>query len=202
MESTALAAALAAATGAAAMLLLVTVVLYATRQRRSRADLEAMLAAAQREVDDLRHRLDELTGRVPATPRRHDGEPAYLEELFPGPSVPQQRESAGKATADPAWVITHVGEGAVGEGAVDEGVRVPDRLVFSATLGEPLVKVAAFSHGVRRALSAEARNRIWFEMKRETRASRRRRRQLRKRLERDYRAHLRAAETDVMENLA
>jgi hypothetical protein len=202
MESPALVAALAAAAGAAAMLLLVTVVLYATRQRRSRADLEAMLAAAQREVDDLRHRLDELTGRVPVTPRRQAGGPAYLEELFGGPSVPQQRDTGGHEAPDPAWVITHVGEGAVDEGAVDDGVRVPDRLVLSATLGEPLVKVAAFSHGVRRALSAEARNRIWFEMKRETRASRRRRRQLRKRLERDYRAHLRAAETDVMENLA
>jgi len=203
MESTALAAALAAAAGAAAMLLLVTVVLYATRQRRSRADLEAMLAAAQREADDLRHRLDELTGRVPATPGRRTGGPAYLEELFAEPPVPQQRAADGQAVEDrAAWVITHVGEAGVDEGGVGDGVRVPDRLVLTATLGEPLVKVAAFSHGVRRALSAEARNRIWFEMKRETRASRRRRRQLRKRLEREYRAHLRAAEPDVMEHLA
>jgi hypothetical protein len=188
----------AAAAGAAAMLLLVTVVLYVTRRRRSRADLEAMLAAAQREADDLRHRLDELTGRVPTTSGRRSGGSAHLEELFADREVPPQRVTA--ETAD--FVITHVGEPAGEDPAVDDGVRVPDRLVLSATLGEPLVKVASFSHGVRRALSAEARNRIWFEMKRETRASRRRRRVLRKRLEREYRAHLRSAETDVMEKLA
>ena len=47
---------------------------------------------------------------------------------------------------------------------------VPDRVVLSATVGEPLVKAVAFGHGVRRALSAESRNRIWFEMRREVRA--------------------------------
>jgi hypothetical protein len=52
------------------------------------------------------------------------------------------------------------------------------------------VKVAAFTHGVRRALSAESRNRIWFEMRREVRAARRRRR----RLVKDYLREARAAE--------
>jgi hypothetical protein len=188
---------LAACAGAAAMLLLVTLALLVTRRRRSRADLEAMLAAAQREADDLRHRLDELTAGQPTTLGRRTGGPAYLEELFAEPAVPQQRTAAQQAD----FVITHVGET---DPAVpdDDQVRVPDRLVLSATLGEPLVKVAAFSHGVRRALSAEARNRIWFEMRRETRASRKRRRQLRKRLEREYRANLRATEDDVMETMA
>lgn len=161
---------LAAAAGAAAMLLLVVAVLAvlsATRGRRSRHDLEAMLAAAQRESDFLRTRLDELTASA---------QPAPAE-----PRVPEQAD----------FVITHVGEAGLDRSTTD-GVEVPDRLVLSATLGEPLVKVAAFSHGVRRALSAESRNRIWFEMRREVRASRRRRRQLRKRLERDHRARLRA----------
>jgi hypothetical protein len=84
------------------------------------------------------------------------------------------------------FVITHVGDR--GEDA-DRSV-VPDRVVLSATLGEPLVKVAAFTHGVRRALSAESRNRIWFEMRREVRAARRRRRRLMK----DYLRETRAAE--------
>jgi hypothetical protein len=84
------------------------------------------------------------------------------------------------------FVITHVGDP---EQAADRPV-VPDRVVLSATLGEPLVKVAAFSHGVRRALSAESRNRIWFEMRREVRAARRRRR----RLVKDYLRETRAAE--------
>lgn len=164
MESPTLVAALAAGAGAAALLLLVTVVLVATRGRRSRAELEARLAVAQREAEDLRHRLDELTAPPEPLP----------------------------AATDPAWVITHVGE-ETGESAVAP-VAVADRLVLSATLGEPLVKAAAFSHGLRRALSAESRNRIWFEMRREVRASRRRRRQLRKRLEREYRANLRSSE--------
>lgn len=53
---------------------------------------------------------------------------------------------------------------------------VPDHAVLSATVGEPLVKVAAFAYGVRRALSAESRNRITFEVKREIRRARKQRR--------------------------
>lgn len=68
-----------------------------------------------------------------------------------------------------AYVITDVGD-------AEPGVSVPDRLVLSATVGEPLVKAVALSHGLRRALSPEARNRIRFEVRRETRRSRRQRR--------------------------
>lgn len=53
---------------------------------------------------------------------------------------------------------------------------VDDRLVLSATLGEPLVKVAAFGHGLRRALSPRTLNRIRYEVRREIRRSRRQRR--------------------------
>src|SRR5689334_13513755 len=125
---------LAAGAGAAGMLLLVVVVLWITRRRRSRADLEAMLVSAQHEADDLRHRLDELTGG----PR---GGPAHLEELFT-PATTRPREAE--------FVITHVGEAGLDQAKPPEdAVHVPDRLVLSATLGEPLVKIAAFSHGVR-----------------------------------------------------
>ena len=173
---------LAAAAGAAAMLLLVVAVLAVTRRRRSRHDLEAMLAAAQRESDLLRGRLEEINAR--AVPRPAD-RPA------PARSVEEQAD----------FVITHVGEPEPEAAAPTRGIAVPDRLVLSATLGEPLVKVAALSHGVRRALSAESRNRIWFEMRREVRASRRRRRLLRKRLERDYRARVRASDDLALEDL-
>jgi hypothetical protein len=172
---------LAAAAGAAAMLLLVVVVFTVTRRRRSWHDLEAMLAAAQQESDALRQRLEELTTR---------------------PVLPQQRtHSELRAPEQADFVITHVGEAGLEGTEASEAVAVPDRLVLSATLGEPLVKVAAFSHGVRRALSAESRNRIWFEMRREVRASRRRRRQLRKQLERDHRARLRSSD-DLLEGPA
>jgi hypothetical protein len=53
---------------------------------------------------------------------------------------------------------------------------VPERAVLSVTLGEPLVKLAAFGYGVRRALSAESRNRIAFEMRREVKRARKERR--------------------------
>jgi hypothetical protein len=192
---------LAAAAGAAAMLLLVAVVLSVTRRRRSRHDLEAMLVAAQHESDVLRHRLEELTGRpVPGSAGAAAG---YLEELFGAAGVPQQRTPVERRMPEQAdFVITHIGEPGLDAEDASDGVVVPDRLVLSATLGEPLVKVAAFSHGVRRALSAESRNRIWFEMRREVRASRRRRRQLRKRLEREYRAQMRSTEDLALEDLA
>src|SRR3954454_8770606 len=157
---------LVAVAGAAALALLVVAIVVAvvtgSRQRRSRAHLEAMLLAAQQEADDLRRQLDELT------------RPPVVEPVD--------------------FVITQVGDQALDRPAAEDAVAVSDRLVVGATPGEPLVKVAAFSHGVRRALSPESRNRIWFEMRREVRASRRRRRELRKRLEHEYRANLRAAE--------
>jgi hypothetical protein len=189
MESPTLDTVLAAAAGAAAMLLLVTVVLVATRSRRSRRDLETMLDAAQREADDLRHRLEELTGRSgrPAGPSHG---PAYLEELLADPA--EEHPAAEPQLAE--FVITHVGEPGAASDQSAGDLAVPDRLVLSATLGEPLVKVAAFSHGVRRALRAESRNRIWFEMRREVRAARKRRRRLVKDYLRETRAQERASE--------
>ncbi|HNA99738.1 MAG TPA: hypothetical protein PKX56_06440 [Marmoricola sp.] len=71
---------------------------------------------------------------------------------------------------DEAVLITRIGEGT-------PEVEVPDRIVLSATLGEPIVKSAAFFHGLRRALAPESRNRIRFEMKREVRRARKQRRQ-------------------------
>jgi len=70
---------------------------------------------------------------------------------------------------DPAYVITDTG-------APPLEPTVPDRVVLSATMGEPLVKVVAFGHGMRRALSAESRNKIWFEVRREVRRARKQRR--------------------------
>lgn len=136
---------LAAVGGAAVALLLVALVNVRRRRNSSRADLEAMLAAAQREADLLRARLEDLTA---------------------DPST----------SAEPAYVITDAGRRRDELAVTEDQVAVPDRLVLSATMGEPLVKVAAFGHGLRRALSPESRNRIWFEMRREVRSSRKRRR--------------------------
>lgn len=81
-----------------------------------------------------------------------------------------ERQSASMIRVDdPAYVITDAG-------APHPEPTVADRVVLSATVGEPLVKVVALSHGLRRALSAESRNRIWFEMRREVRRARKQRR--------------------------
>ncbi len=70
---------------------------------------------------------------------------------------------------DPAYVITDAGQ-------ARPEPTVPDRVVLSATVGEPLVKLVAFGHGLQRALSAESRNRIRFEVRREVRRARKQRR--------------------------
>ncbi len=155
---------LAAVGGAAVALLLVALVAARRRRTSSRADLEAMLAAAQREADLLRARLDELTAGTPVA-------------------------------TDQAYVITDAGRRRTDVSVPEDQVAVPDRLVLSATMGEPLVKVAAFGHGLRRALSPESRNRIWFEMRREVRAARKRRRRLVREYLRDVRADDRAQES-------
>ncbi len=91
-----------------------------------------------------------------------------------------EETSSAMVTRDEAtYVITDAGSS-------ETTPNVADSVVLTATLGEPLVKVVAFGHGLRRALSPESRNRIWFEMRREVRASRKRRR-------REIKEHLRRA---------
>jgi hypothetical protein len=157
---------IAAVGGAAVALLLVALVAALRVRNRTRTDLEAMLAAAQRESDDLRSRLEELTGSGTA---------------------------AGRAAEAPAYLITDAGRSEVAIPGEDP-VRVPDRLVLSATLGAPLVKVAAFSHGVRRALLCASRTRSGCGSRATVRASRKRRRQLVKEYQRGVRAEGRAKE--------
>jgi hypothetical protein len=124
---------------------------------RSRARRE--LAALLTERDQLLVRVSELTRAAQA--------------LRPG------------QVEGPDYVITQVGDhdltaSPAGAPGVRSGRRVPDQVLLSAAFGEPLVKVLALGHGVRRALSPETRNRIGFEMRREMRRSRKvRRREMR-----------------------
>ncbi len=169
---------LAALGGAVVALLLVALVALVRRRNRTRADLEAMLDAAQRESDDLRARLEELTGLLTLAPDQRPAEAA-------------------------AYLITDAGGGAHDLALpAEEPIAVPDRLVLTATVGVPLVKAAALGHGLRKALSAESRNRIWFEVRREVRASRKRRRLLLKQYQRQIRADDRANENLAREGTA
>ncbi len=107
---------------------------------------------ARRDLAAAHAETSELRARLDALADRLESTSTALEETREAAYL---ITDAGSATAQPA---------------------VPDRLVLSATLGEPLVKVVAFGHGLRRALSAESRNRIWFEMRREVRRARKQRR--------------------------
>lgn len=83
-------------------------------------------------------------------------------------------ELAAQRASEGGLLITDAGQGA-GQDAGRGVEMVPDRLVLSATLGEPLIRLASVAHGLGRALSAETRNRIGFEMRREYRRARKQR---------------------------
>jgi len=119
-------------------------------------------AESRRELAAARAETDQLRTRLDALSQR-------LEEAT---SALVTREVA-------TYVITDAGN-------AEATPNVADGVVLTAALGEPLVKVVAFGHGLRRAASAESRNRIWFEMRREVSASRKRRR-------REIKEHLRRA---------
>jgi outer membrane murein-binding lipoprotein Lpp len=104
-------------------------------------------AAARADVETLRARVEELSDELAAS----------------------RVASVGTAPAD--YVIT-----TAGDLPRADLPQVSERAVLSLTVGEPLVKLAAFGYGVRRALSAESRNRIFFEMRREVKRARKARR--------------------------
>lgn len=132
---------------AVAALAMVAVAVLALLLAGERRRTSRLLADSRREQSALRRRVDELAERVAC----------------------REPEDAVD------FVITDIGlttrSTAAGTPAAGR------RRVVDATLGEPLVKVATFAFGVRRALSAESRNRIRFEMRRESRRARKVRRQ-------------------------
>jgi hypothetical protein len=93
------------------------------------------------------------------------------------------------------FVITHLGE----PDPEDESYtaptasRIDGRLFADLVLRESLVKAAAFTHGVRRALAPETRNRIRFEMKREVKRAKRSRKDEFRQVRDEMRARARAA---------
>ncbi|MGN6723175.1 MAG: hypothetical protein ACTHJM_11235 [Marmoricola sp.] len=96
--------------------------------------------------------------------------------------IAELREALAVVTSAPTQVAPH--DPVVAEFLITdigtEAPEIPDevssRLVLSATVGEPLVRLAAFAYGVRKALTPENRNRIRFEMRREIRRARKARR--------------------------
>jgi hypothetical protein len=125
-----------------------------------------------------------------ASARRTAVEIAELRARVEGLDTPESRYTAFGGTRPPSDFRRHsTGDGVpsdpvvaeflitdIGTEAREGAEEVSSRLVLSATVGEPLVKLAAFAYGVRRALTPENRNRIRFEMRREIRRARKARR--------------------------
>jgi len=131
---------------------------------RLRARTAAEIAAARDEAMALRERLDRLEQerRTPTQPERAD-----------------TRE----------YRITGLGEP---EPDVPEPAR-PERAAFAdLLLRESVIRLGSVGHGVRRAMSAETRNRIRFEMKREVKRARKQRRAEQREAYRDWQAQQRA----------
>jgi hypothetical protein len=156
------ATAVLAAVAAVAMLGMVVVVTTSVSGRRR---LEHELRTSRELVERLRARVDELSAAV---------------------CVPEPHHAR-----DQEFVITSLGD--VTPAAGDEEGRDPGSLPGAAAFAslaarESLIRVVSLGHGVRRALSAESRNRIRFEVGREVRRARKvRRRELK-----EARRHLRA----------
>ena len=165
---------------AVAVVLAVLAAVALRASRRERRRLAAQVDAAHADVEALRERVEELSRRLAG------GQPA------------------ANAREAHEFVITSLPDGRLrGTHAEDEpepaGTPLSAGQFASVALGESLVRVLSLGYGVRRALSAENRNRIRFEMRREVKRSRRQRRHDLKEAKRLLRADQRG---DIAEDAA
>lgn len=121
---------------------------------------------------------------------------ALAERVDPSTPAAQAPPVADSDTA--AFVITHVGEPDAAA-AVPVSRPIDGRLFTDIVARETVVKAAGWTHGLRRALSPESRNRIRFAVRQETRRSGRERRAEMKQALREFRARERAT---VQEDVA
>ena len=104
-------------------------------------------------------------------------------------------QTARPVAAPEEFVITTLGHEIDETPEVVEPVqRIDGRLFVDIVARETVVKAAALTHGVRRALAPEVRNRIRFEMKREIKRSRKARKDEYRRVRDEIRARERAAQ--------
>lgn len=151
---------------AAAGLVALVALLVAVRARARAARAEATAA-------DLAERIALLESPVASAP------PAAVDDASVG-----------------TYVITGVGTDDVAVPAPDEqapvAAPIDGRLFTDIVARETVVKAASWTHGLRRALSAENRNRIRFQVRQETRRAGRERRAETKQALREFRARQRA----------
>lgn len=91
------------------------------------------------------------------------------------------------------FVITGMGGDEDPAAEVPVAREIDGRLFADIVAREAVVKAASWTHGLRRALSAENRNRIRFQVRQETRRAGRDRRAETKQALREYRARERSA---------
>ena len=149
---------------AVAAVAVVALAVAVTTSISGRRRLEQELRASRESVERLRGRVEELSRAVEVpTTHRPSGEEFVITSLGDEPSAPAAAH--GLAPADlsaPAFA--------------------------SLAARESLIRLVSLGHGVRRALSAESRNRIRFEVGREIRRARK----VRRRDLKEARRHLRA----------
>lgn len=146
----------------AGLALVVLVLLVVLARARSRTTRE--VAAAHEEATALRERLDRLEQ--------------------------ERRTPSAAAQADTVeYRITGLGD-ATGSARV-EPTELQRAVFADLLLRESVIRIGSLGHGVRRALSAESRNRIRFEMKREVKRARKQRRVDQREAYRDWQARRR-----------
>ena len=175
---------------AAVTLALVVLLLLTTRaRRRTREELRAARAA----IEALRTQVDQLAQRSAGAERAHD--PA---DAATGSGSHEFVITSLRDTGEPALVVPDDDPRGA---AVVRQLTVPE--FASVAVGESLVKIVSFGHGLRQALSAENRNRIRFEVRREVKRARRQRRRDLKAARRHLRAQQSGGDrTDLREDAA
>ncbi|MDP3968360.1 MAG: hypothetical protein Q8Q02_08755 [Nocardioides sp.] len=159
--------------GAVAVLALAVVALAWSALRTARA-LRRTTAAQADAVTEIQHLRAALAAQ-PVPPESTAPAPTT-----PSPTTPSRTEylitSVLTDTERSALALPARADAAAG--AADLPTRVVDARQFTTmAVGESLVRLFTVGHGVRRALSAESRNRAGFAMRREVRRSRKHRRQ-------------------------
>jgi hypothetical protein len=124
---------------------------------------------------------------------------AVLESPATAAPAPGVDESVG------TFVITHLDAPGQDREPVPVAQDIDGRLFADIVARETVVKAASWTHGVRRALSPESRNRILFQVRQETKRAGRERRAEMKQALREYRARERASDSrlgEVSEDVA
>jgi hypothetical protein len=106
----------------------------------------------------------------------------------------ERRVDRPRPAPDASFVITDLGleRSASPDPVAEPAPRLEPALFADLVLRETVVKAASLAHGVRRALDAETRNRIRFEMKREVKRARKQRRADTREARREWEARQRA----------